>query len=313
MTAAKEPRNTIPPLSALRAFEAVGRLKGFRRAAQALDVDHTVISRHVRGLEEWAGVPVVRRQAGVITLTTEGARYHQRVSALLIDLAAASSELRRHGDVTRLVIWCAPGLASQWLTPRLQTFKEKHPAIDLELHPTDRSPDFSRYEADIDIRYVFGSEKAAATSTGVRRLEIARPPVIAVASPACVQARRLTATPEDWRNAPMLHEETDEQWHAWLAAHGMDFPGPIAGSRLWHAHLTLEAARSGQGIALANPFLVRDDLRSGRLVEITPRRGADNPVLGSYVFEARADCWQGRSIVCFRRWLQALAGAFVNL
>lgn len=309
MTAAKAARNTIPPLPTLRAFEAVGRLGGIRRAAQALNVDHTVVSRHIRALEEWAGVRLIGRQGGAITLTSEGTRYHAKVSTSLADLAAASSELRKQADKARLVIWCVPGLASQWLTPRLQAFKEKHPDIDLELHPTDHSPDFTRFEADIDIRYVFGNGKTAATRNGVRRVEIARPRVLAVASPACAQALQSAATVEDWRSAPFLHEDTDDQWRAWLTALGVNLLGPIPGPRLWHAHLTLEGARSGQGVALANPFLVRDDLHSGRLVEIAPRGGAGNPVLGAYVFEARADRWQLGPIVRFRHWLKMLAAA----
>lgn len=307
MSAANATHNTIPPLSTLRAFEAVGRLAGIRRAAQALNLDHTVVSRHIRSLEEWAGVRLISRQGGAIALTEGGRRYHSKVSRILADLAEASSELRRDGEQARLVIWCVPGFASQWLTPRLQTFKEKHPEIDLELHPTDRDPDFARFEADIDIRYVFANSRMSAQQQGVRRVEIASPEVLAVASPACAHSLQPAAGIEGWRNAPFLHEDTDEQWRAWLAAHGMHYPEQIPGPRLWHAHLTLEAARSGQGIALANPFLVRDDLRMGRLVAIEPLGSSGNPVLGDYVFAARADRWQSGSIVRFRKWLKAQA------
>lgn len=304
MTAANATRNSIPPLPTLRAFEAVGRLGGIRRAAQALELDHTVVSRHIRSLEEWAGVRLIARQGVAIALTEEGVRYHARISTALADLAVASSELRKRGDRSRLVIWCVPGLASQWLTPRLQTFEARHPDIELELHPTDHTPDFARFEADIDIRYVPASARSPATRQGVRHIEIARPEVLAVASPACAQKLQSAGNLESWRNAPLLHEDTDEQWRAWLAAHDIVLSGQIPGPRLWHAHLTLEAARSGQGIALVNPFLVRGDLISGRLVEVGPPRRPGGPVLGAYVFAARADRWQSGPIVRFRQWLK---------
>ncbi len=302
-------RNSIPALPTLRAFEAVGRLGGIRRAAQALDVDHTVVGRHIRSLEQWAGVRLIRRQGGAIVLTSEGARYHAKISKALAALAEAGGELCRQGQKVRLVIWCVPGLASQWLTPRLHAFKESCPDIDLELHPTDHSPDFERFEADIDIRYVFGNDETPVTQHGVRHVEIARPEVLAVASPVRAQALQSVAGPEGWRNAPLLHEDTDEQWRAWLAAHGVNLPGQIPGSRLWHAHLTLEAARSGHGIALSNIFLVRDDLRCGRLVQIRSDRDLADPVLGAYVLAARADRWQSGPVVRFRRWLKAQAAA----
>src|SRR6202008_3223209 len=108
-------------------------------------------------------------------------------------------------------------------------------------HPTDHTPDLARFEADIDIRYVPGSLQSPATRHGVRHLEIARPEVLAVGSPACAQKLQSAADLEGWRNASFLHEDTDEQWRAWLAAHGIVLSGQIPGPRLWHAHLTLEA------------------------------------------------------------------------
>src|SRR5262249_55587637 len=145
--------DSLPPTSALLAFEAAGRLGGIRRAAQALQVDHTVISRRIRALEDWAGKRLLARQQGT-TLAPEGARFHSRVAVALADTTLAASELRRSGAEKHLTIWCVPGLASRWLTARLQSFTTAHADISLELRPTDRTPDFGRFEADVDIRYV---------------------------------------------------------------------------------------------------------------------------------------------------------------
>lgn len=297
-------RKSLPPFATLRAFEAVGRYAGIRRAAQALNLDHAVVSRHLRTLEEWAGVQLVHRAHGNATLTLEGAKYYARVSAALVEISAATAELvaQRNGD--RLNIWCVPGLASQWLTSRLSTFQKANPGIDLELHPTDSSPDFSRYEADVDIRYIAGNEPISASTTcgGVRRFEIARPPVLAVASPQCIARMAPIRSARDLLNAPLLHEESYRQWQLWFELHGVD-AAALQGPRLWHAHLTIEAARRGQGVALANPFLLEDDLATGRLVPVLNCDQHDD-ALGAYVFAARADRWQSAAVVRFRRWLK---------
>lgn len=298
-------RKSLPPFATLRAFEAVGRYSGIRRAAQALNLDHAVVSRHLRSLEEWAGVQLVHRAHGNATLTNEGAKYHARVTAALAEISDATAELICQRQTNRLNIWCVPGLASQWLTSRLSAFQTANPGIDLELHPTDGSPDFSRYEADVDIRYVAGNDPISATTTcgGVRRFEIARPPVLAVASPQCLAGLPPIHSARDLLQAPLLHEESHRQWQSWFALHGVDAPVTLQGPRLWHAHLTVEAARRGQGVALANPFLLADDLSTGRLVPVLGCT-AHESTLGAYVFAARADRWQNAAVVRFRRWLK---------
>lgn len=300
-----ENRKTLPPFAALRAFEAVGRLSGIRRAAQTLGLDHAVISRHLRALEDWAGTRLVDRTQGSAVLTPDGLRYHARITAALAELSDASNELISRNSDRRLSICCVPGFASAWLAYRLELFQAANPELELELHPTDQGPDFMRYEADVDIRYVSGPQpvSAATTSSGVRRFEIARPPVWPVASPECLAAVPTITHASDLLKAPLLHEESHNQWRYWLSVHGVAVPEQLAGPRLWHAHLTVEAARRGQGVALANPFLLGDDLSTGRL--INPLADSSTPVaLGAYVFTARADRWQSSAIVRFRHWLK---------
>lgn len=310
MIGAPDKRKPVPHFGALKAFEVAGRLGGIRRAAQALELDHAAVSRHLRSLEEWAGIPLINRSRGEAFLTDEGARYHARISAAFVEITNASAELTRRADERKLSIWCVPGFASQWLAGRLGAFQEANPDLDLELHPTDGSPDFSRYEADADIRYIpcsYNSPIPAVESTSiVRRFEIARPPVLAVASPACAALLPMVRKPEDLLQAPLLHEENQDQWHTWFASHGVDVSEPLRGPRLWHAHLTLDAARRGHGVALANAFLLGDDFASRRLVPLAAgANGAHQAVLGSYVFAARADRWQSRAIVRFRNWLKS--------
>jgi LysR family glycine cleavage system transcriptional activator len=295
-----ELRHALPPFGALCAFEAVGMYGGIRRAAAALSRDHAAVSRHVRALEMWAGVPLVDRNGG--HLTPEGARFYARIATAMKEIASASIELTHRGDDRRLRLWCVPGIASQWLAPRLGSFATAYPNIDLELQPTDAMPNFSSHEADATLRYI--PDVAAARTPpdpDLRSIEIARPPTLAVASPKFVAKADPIAAPADLLRAPLLHEASFDQWKRWFAAHSIDAGSALAGPRLWHGHVTAAAAKRGQGVALSNTFLIGDDLRSGALVEV----GGGKPVhLGSYVFTARRDRWRDRSILCFRRWLE---------
>jgi len=305
----------LPAFAQLRAFDAVGRLGGIRRAAQALGIGHAVISRHLRALEEWAGTQLIDRTRGNSILTTDGRSFHARISALLCELEQASTELRDRNRRRALKIWCAPGFASQWLVPRLDRFQSAHAGLQVELRPCDHSPDFSRYEADIDIRYVTGDEPIAMTCQGggVRQFEIARPPVFPVASPECAALLGPITAAAQLLRAPLLHEESCIQWRVWFAAHGVLVDHDLSGPRLWHASLTVDAARRGRGVALANPFLLGDDLARGRLVSLLGGGlGEGQITLGAYAFAARVDRWQAAPVVAFRHWLRQNTSAQIT-
>jgi hypothetical protein len=121
--------------------------------------------------------------------------------------------------------------------------------------------------------------------------------------------------PADLLAAPLLHEESCAQWRAWLSAHGVPVETELPGPRLWHAHLTLDATRRGRGVALANRFLLGDDLVLGRLVSVLGAEYEQRGItLGAYAFAARADRWHATAVSAFRRWLKnaALSGVRVG-
>jgi LysR family transcriptional regulator, glycine cleavage system transcriptional activator len=314
MSQPDEPRVSTPPFPALRAFEAVGRLGGIRRAALDLKLDHTVVSRHLRALEEWAGVPLINRQRDGRVLTDAGAEFHRRISLALQEIAQASADLLVIRGSQLLRIWCMPGLALHWLTARLPHFQALHPEVELSLRPSERSPDFAGHEAEVDIRYLYGDAPIdpSVVSGMARRVLLACPEVFPVASPTLAESLRPLRAVGDLLKATLLHEEDDGYWRSWFAAHEVTCPGHLAGPRLWHAQQAIEAARRSQGIALVNPFLVGDDLASGRLVRVFQVDEGPWVTLGAYVFSARADRWQARAIADFRRWLRAEMGQTVQ-
>jgi len=296
----------LPPFAALRAFEVLGRVGGIRSTAQALGIDHTVVSRHLRALEDWLGVPLVDRDGGRLVLTEAGRAYHAPVSAAIHDLLAATRDAMATGTSDGVRLWAVPGFATQWLSDQLADFERSDPGFAVELRPTDACANLAQFEADADIRFYGDDWPPRPGGAGLQALELARPPLMIVASPALAATLRLDA-PEDLLAAPLLHEEHHEQWRAWLTHNGVALAQPLAGPLLWHAHLAVAAARQGRGLALANRYLVGRDLAAGALVELSVP-GTRPVTIGSYWFVARADRWSRPAIARLRTFLRQRAG-----
>jgi len=291
---------TTPPFAALRAFDAFGRTGSMRRAARDLGIDHSAVSRHVRALETWVGVQLVERGQAGGRLTQHGERYHRRVSAALHEIHAATANIMEPDVGGPLRIWCASGFAAHWLAPRLGEFRQES-GLDLEVQPTEVIPNFATGEADADIRFLLGRRRPERMASGVKSVELSRPDVIPVASPDFVARNGPICRPADVLRLPLLHKKTDEQWRAWLVDQGLPPVSRLPGLRLWLSTMTLEAARSGQGVALSNAALLHDDLATGRLVPLDIGRPITS---GAYFFTTRSDRWQSPPIARLRRWLQ---------
>jgi len=289
----------------LKAFEVFGREGGIRKTAQHIGVDPAIVSRHLRGLEESLGTALIDRTGGSYRLTPDGATYHARVSGALREIADATATLRTR-DKKNLILWCAPGLAYHWLGRKLAEFTRQNPEIEIEFRPSDRPPDFNTNEADADVRYLRTGDEGKIRH-GLRALEIARPPVFPVASPGYLaRLDGAVKAPAALLRQTLLHEDCDQEWRDWLQAHGVTIEGRLPGPRFWHAHVSLDAARDGQGIALGNHLLLGDDLQRGRLVSVF---SGDDPApvltLGSYHVIGREDRWNQLSLVRLRQWLSA--------
>lgn len=291
-------RRQLPPLVALRAFDAVGRTLSVRAAGDELAVSHTVVSRHVHNLENWLGVKLVQARGRGLILTPEGVRYHAQIARAFDSIVRATTDLRPTARRT-LTIWCFPGLANRRLLARLPELEDRLPEWQITLHPTLARPDLVRGEADAEVIYLDHVE-----STSALRAELlARPRVFPVMSPTLRARYHNIDTVEDLLRLPLIHEESTDQWDRWLNLAGMEAPPPLHGPRLWHAHLAIEAARLSQGVALANELLVEDDLKTGALVEAIP---SDVRLCGYYLAAAAAR-WDEPAIVTLRSWLQGLS------
>ncbi|MCJ2182151.1 LysR substrate-binding domain-containing protein [Novosphingobium sp. 1949] len=297
-----EQRAALPPFHTLRAFEAIVTCGGIRRAAEALSVDHAAVSRHLRALEEWTGVPLIDRAPGAgRRLTEDGEKFYAALAEALGQIADASLALLNQGDDSQLTLICAPGIASAWLTRRIAEFTVSKPEVELELQPLELSPDPSLHSIDAFLQYV-PDNRVSEPDPAMRMIEVARPPILPVVSPAFLAEHGAPDGPVGLLDYPLVHEANESQWQRWFAAHGIEAGGRLAGPKFWHNHLTMEAARRGQGVALANALIASDDLNEGHLVALD---GWPPVYLGGYQFSTRRNRWREKTITAFRRWLEA--------
>ena len=298
-------RPYLPPFATLRAFEAFGRHRGVRKTAAALGVDHAIVSRHLRSLEDWLGVMLVDRSTW--QMTAAGEAYHALISPAFDQLCSATQQARRLPSV-RLEVWSTPGIAYLWITGRLREYQLRFPGAVIDLRPTDASPDLLRREAHADIRWIadHNSHRIPELPARLTRMELVRPRIFPVARPdaAWLQGRTIEQ-PADLPGLPLLFEQDASEWVAWLGAHGVRTEVPASSPRLWQAHMTLAAAREGQGVALTNAFLAADDLLAGRLIEIgrTATRVPPAQSLGAYYLIVREDEQNLPWVARFRDWL----------
>lgn len=296
-------RKALPPFEALRAFDAVARLGGVRKAAQWLDRDHAVISRHLRVIESWTGVHLLERTASGVVLTEDGKKYHKTVAQAMDSIAHATLDLVDRRDQERLQIWCISGFALYWLSGHIGGFEAENRGVDIEMRPTDDSPDFNSYEADIDIRFIAEYEAQAEPLPSLRNEAIARAAIFAVASSEYLAAAAPISSPVDLLSHQLLHESAFTTWAEWLRSYAISDTETLTGPRLWQGHLTLDAARHGRGIALANQLTAGPDIEAGRLIQIGAANPAFQPRFGQYVMIARRDRWNDPMLRRFRQWL----------
>lgn len=251
-------RRRLPSLNALKAFEAAARHQSLAAAANELAVTHASVSRHVRELEEWLGTDLFIRSGRGVSLTSEG----QRLGTALVQpfdlMALAVDDARRRSRVNSLRISVEPAIASRWLVPRLGRFAEAHPEINLAIVPSATLADLAAGEADLGIRYGSGAWD------GVEAVKLTDSWAFPVCSPQFLATARIR-TPEDIVACPLLVENNKRYWIDWMARAGIR-PREDWGVTVFEAHLAIEAAEAGQGLALADFMLATDSLLSGRLV-----------------------------------------------
>lgn len=297
----------LPPLSALRAFEATARHLSMRRAADELSVTPTAVSHQIRRLEDALGVALFERQVRALRLTEAGERLYPVLNTGFDAFAQAIHAIRapEAAPIRQRVTLTAPmGLAARWLVPRLGEYATRHPEVDLRIHASDTVVDLHGGSADLAVRY--GETPAAHTGLVAEHL------FGDAYAPVCHPGLSVRSH-DDLARVPLIHSEWQRTlpqpigWPMWARAAGIEHTLQTdAGIVLSDDGHAMSAAMAGQGVILANLPLVRDALEAGALVQ-----PFDGPVIQRYAFWAMAPATrlEDAAVRSVWNWLRACCDA----
>lgn len=283
------------PLQTLHAFRAAARLANLRAAADALNLTHSAVSQQIRLLEEQIGFHVFERRGRRIVLNPAGKALLASVETALTTLddglqAAAAASTGGGGRLLRITV--LPSFAQRWLLPRMGRWRERFPAIALEIDASQNLIDLQREGFHAAVRSGRGRWP------GLEAEPLINSPLIAVGSPAV--ARRLLGQSEAALAGEALIGDV-ESWQRWFAAAGVQAKiRPVADFN--DGGLMMQAAEHGLGITLAREMLAADSLAEGRLVRLSPI-AVDMPDLYGYYLVYPPAQRKSPLIVALRRWL----------
>ncbi len=286
----------LPPLNALRAFEASGRLLSFAKAAEELNVTPPAISHQVRQLEDTLGVPLFRRMTRKVALTEQGRAALPIVSEAFERMADAVALLEGQSEGGPLTVSVAPSFAAKWLVPRVESFAAAHPDIDLRISASIALTDFRTDDVDVAIRFGRGDYR------GVKLDKLVSEVIAPLCSPALAAGANPLNSPADLVHHTLLHDDsaaalgTGPDWSMWLKLAGHQEIDASRGVRFSYPDHALAAAIDGQGVVLGRLSLAGRDLAEGRLVQpfgqelptefsyflVRPDRGPDSPKVAAF-------------------------------
>lgn len=289
----------LPPLSSLRAFEVVARHETFRAAAEELHVTPAAVMQQVKALEGFVGRKLIRRHGRGYSLTPDGAAGLEALRSGFDQLSAAVDAMSSDGRRI-LTVSAVPSLSAEWLVPRLHRFREQHPDIDVLLHPTVELVDLEHSRVDLGVRYGSGSYP------GLVSERLFDDEIFPVYSPQMANGRRALKNPSDLRAHPLIHTEWTPGtghwpgWPDWLRAAGVTGVNVNKGLRFSDGALAIQAAVSGQGVALGSKALALDHLAAGRLIR--PFELSLVTDFGYYIAYAKKRA-EEPDLLAFRRWI----------
>ncbi len=265
--------HALPPLNALRAFEAAARHLSLTKAAAELNVSPGAVSHQIRGLEELLGVPLFERRVRAIVLTASGERLYPGLQTGFLHISEAVSALKQLDNERVLVVSTPPGLTAKWLAARLYRFAGAHPEIDTRIASSLNNANFTSDGVDLGIRSMPDDPPPDA---GLDMEKLISLSLVPVCSPKLIASLGPLDTPERLAHAPLIHDDTllprarVPTWTDWFAAAGLDRVEIARGLSFNSADHALDAASEGAGVLLVTDILAYDLVRSGRLVVPVP-------------------------------------------
>jgi len=286
----------LPPLSAVRVFEAAARHDSFKKAAEELNITASAVSHAVQNLEDWLGVELFHRSGGKLGLTEPGAAYAAAVGEALKAVAEATARLPGRRSQGRLAISSAPGFAARWLLPRSPRFTERRPGISIDIQTSLDPVDLPKEGIDAAIRLAPGSR---AMPHWTQLLEES---VVPVCSPALRRKYAKLSGLQLVGKADLIHmTSSSADWSEWFSRVGAEPPATIrAGLRVDTIHMAIEAARRGFGVALGRTPLFDMEIETGQLVRLFDESVPSG--LSYWLVTMDAD-FQSQDVKTFRQWV----------
>ena len=286
----------LPPLNALRVFDAASRNASFTRAASELSVTQGAVSRHVSALEDWLGVKLFVRSLRGIALTPKGAVYSRVVRGALDQIEYGSRQLAQEPDENTLRLKVPPTFAIRWLVPRLARFHALDRKLDLQITTSHQPVDFNREDVDACIHSDTGPPHNA------RFHRLFGETLLPVCSPGLAAREPRLAKPRDLaRHVLVSSMHRPRDWPTWLAAAGIaGVVDASNGIKVENSALAYQAAIEGVGVVIAQRTFIEEDLVHGRLVAPL---GLEVPGDGSYYFGYPADRPKSERVAAFGDWI----------
>lgn len=293
----------LPPLPALRFFEAAGRHLSFKAAAEELNVTPSAVSHGVAALEQSLGVMLFVRETRRIALTPAGADFLAYVSEAFSLIAVGAQRLPNRNAERRVSVTCAPTLAARWLVPRLADFRARWPNVSVQVDTSRRQARFPVDGFDFAVRF------AAAPLAGPQTwIPLFGERLVPVCAPDYLVRHADGAGRCDLRRATLIHVATvSEDWAAWAERAGVDGLNLNRGLTFDAIHMALDAAAAGLGVAMGRRPLADVDLAAGRLVAAGH---AEIPAAVSYWLVCAEAVDARPELAAFQRWLAGEARAF---
>lgn len=252
----------FPPLNSLRAFESAARHLSVKIAAEELCVTPGAVSQMLRILEDHLGVKLFERVNRGIVLTQAGRDYLPPIRNAFRQIAEATRRVAISTDVGILTLSTTPFFASAWLAPRLHSFQEMHPGIDLQVLTSSAPVEFSRDSVDIAVRHGTGRYP------GLRSYRLVSVEMVPVAAPSMVERFGMPAAPEGLTRWPHVHDADRQGWSLWFHAQGIDDFDLPRGPSFDDSAALLAAVIAGQGAGLLPAAMIAPDVQEGRLVRL---------------------------------------------
>jgi LysR family glycine cleavage system transcriptional activator len=289
----------LPPLNALKAFEAAARSESFTRAAEELFVTQAAVSQQVKALEATLEIKLFNRERQRLVITEAGREYLTVIRDALDRIAVGTDRLVQRQSSGALTVSTSPDFAAKWLVHRLGRFAEAHPEIDLRVSATMHHVDLVREQVDLAVRHGDGHW------AGLDAVRLCSEQLFPVCSPKLVSGRHRITRASDLLKFPLLRLDDWSTWSRWFDAAGISNPVP-RGPVLNRASMLIDAAIDGQGVALARTALAACDLINGRLIK--PSDVSLEMIKTYWIVHPKATSSVPK-IATFRDWLLAEAAS----